>query len=178
MIRAPMARPVEDPLDVGLLAAQRARLERAWDVASLGRLGDSVARPEGQVRLELGFDRAEEGPVAEGRLDATVWLVCQRCLGPFEARIEAPVKVAFVDDDEAAARVSDEYEAVTVDHGRLDLDAYVEDELLLALPLVPMHAAPSACGVQPETVAEVPRPVTDRGPVQRPFADLKGLLKR
>jgi uncharacterized protein len=173
-----MARPLEDPLDVGLLASQDRELVREFAVATFERLQGSVARPEGRARLSLRFHVAGDFPAADGRLDATVWLVCQRCLCEYEATLTSPVRVAFVADDEAATRVPEDYEAVTVAARRLHLDEYVEDELLLALPLVPMHAVASECGVKPAVVVEEITPKVDKGPVQRPFAGLHDLLKR
>jgi len=178
MIRAPMARPLEDTLDVGQLAAQRAAFERDFSVANFERLRDSLARPEGRASVSLHFHVAGDFAAAEGNVTAAAWLVCQRCLGEYEARFESPVRIAFVDDEADAATVPEGYEAVTVAAGRLRLAELVEDELLLALPLVPMHATPAECDVKREAVAEVAAPSVEKAPVHRPFASLHELLKR
>jgi uncharacterized protein len=173
-----MASPPEDPLDVGQCAAQRVELERGFEVLNFERLRDSVSRPEGRAAVSLRFGFAGAFPAAEGSVSAAVWLVCQRCLAEYEARLASPVRIAFVDNDDAAATVPEDYEAVTVDAGRLALADFVEDELLLALPLVPMHATPAECGVKREAAAEEAVPTVEKGPVQRPFAALQDLLKR
>jgi len=178
MIRAPMARPLEDPLDVGQCAAQRAELRREFAVGNFERLRDSVSRPEGRATVSLRFHVAGSYPAAEGTVSGTVWLVCQRCLADYEARLESPLRIAFVDNDADAATVPEDYEAVMVDAGRLALADLVEDELLLALPLVPMHATPADCGAKPEAGAEEALPTVEKGPSHRPFAALQDLLKR
>ena len=178
MIRAPMASPPEDPLDVGQCASQRVELEREFEVREFERLRDSVSRPEGRAAVSLRFKFAGSLAAAEGSVSGGVWLVCQRCLGDFAARLESPVRIAFVDSDEDAATVPEDYEAVTVDAGRLALADFVEDELLLALPLVPMHATLAECGVKREAAAEESAPTVEKGPVHRPFAALQDLLKR
>jgi len=78
--------------------------------------------------------------------------------------------------------VPDEYDAVTAPGGRIDLTEFVEDELLLALPLVPMHATPAECALQlaaeAEAEADSELPAASAQPTQRPFAELRSLLKR
>ena len=111
---------------------------------------------------------------------ARAWLVCQRCLKEFEAALESPVRVAFVGRDAEAGRVPDEYDAVTAPGGRIQLTEFVEEELLLALPLVPMHATPAECALKlaAEAEAEGEVPTAPARQVTRPFADLRQLLKR
>jgi uncharacterized protein len=175
-----MATPLEDPLDVGQLAAQRTRLEREFPIAGFARLRDSVARPEGRAAAQFRFHAAGAYPALEGTVRARAWLVCQRCLKEFEATLESPVRVAFVGRDAEAGRVPDEYDAVTAPGGRIQLTEFVEEELLLALPLVPMHATPAECALKlaVEAEADGEAPAAPARPVTRPFADLRELLKR
>jgi uncharacterized protein len=182
MIRGPMARPLEDPLDVGQLAAQRTRLDREFPIDGFARLRDSLARPDGRAAVQFRFHAAGAYPALEGAVRAKAWLVCQRCLQQFEAALESPVRVAFVGRDAEAGRVPDEYDAVTAPGGRIQLAEFVEDELLLALPLVPMHATPAECALKLAEEAQVESeneaPAAPAQPVTRPFADLRELMKR
>ena len=183
MIRAPMARPLEDTLDVGHLAAQRAELERDFPVGSFARLRGSLARPDGVATARFQFHEVAAYPALAGEVRATAWLVCQRCLQEFETVLASPVRVAFVWRDADASKVPDEYDAVTAPAGRIQLGELVEDELLLALPLVPMHATPMECALQLAAVVEGEAApgtavVEAKSPVHKPFADLRGLLKR
>lgn len=175
-----MASPLQDPLDVGQLAAQHTRLEQEFPIAGFSRFRDSLARPDGLAAVSFRFHPAGAYPALEGAVRARAWLTCQRCLQEFEAALESPVRVAFVGRDAEAGRVPDEYDAVTAPGGRIELAELVEDELMLALPLVPMHATPAECALElaaaaNDNAAEGTPVVTD---VQRPFADLRALLKR
>lgn len=72
--------------------------------------------------------------------DAVVPLTCQRCL----TRMDAPLSVdrwfRFVADEAAAEAQDDESEEdLLVISPHFDLMELVEDELLLALPMVPAH---------------------------------------
>ena len=60
--------------------------------------------------------------------------------------------------------------------GRITVGELVEEELLLALPIVPLHAEASDCVVAqdvPAVKVEAPEQTT-----QKPFAQLDELLKR
>ena len=106
-------------------------------------------------------------------VQASVLLTCQRCLGPLRRVLESTSRLAFVASDEVP--VPAEREAVACDPHRLDLAALVEDELLLALPLIARHAPGEACTLPDAAAAQV---VTDEpGATRRPFAGLKDLLK-
>jgi uncharacterized protein len=180
MIRGPMATPLEDSLDVGQLAAQHIRLEREFPIAGFARLRDTLARPNGRAMVEFRFHAAGAYPALEGSVRARAWLVCQRCLTEFEAALESPVRVAFVPRDSEAGRVPDEYDAVTAPGGRIALEELIEEELLLALPLVPMHPTPSDCALQLAAAvaeSEIAEPKA-ANQVQRPFSELRELLKR
>jgi uncharacterized metal-binding protein YceD (DUF177 family) len=66
------------------------------------------------------------------------------------------------------------HEAITGDPKRVDLAGLVEDELLLALPVIARHAPDADCRL-PADVAPAGEP---RAPgMRRPFAGLKDLLK-
>jgi DUF177 domain-containing protein len=60
--------------------------------------------------------------------------------------------------------------------GHVTIGELVEEELLLALPIVPLHAEASDCVVAedvPAVKVDAPEPTT-----QKPFAQLDQLLKR
>src|SRR5690606_1403033 len=80
--------------------------------------------------------------------------ICQRCLEQVMLSLDAECDVGFVTSDEAAKNLPRHYEPVIVDEEALDLHALIEDELLLALPAVPMHPLETCQhppGYQPDT---------------------------
>ena len=82
---------------------------------------------------------------------AAVPLVCQRCMGSVAAPIEVDQWYRFVATEEIAMAEDDESEEdLLVMEAQFDLLAVLEDELLMALPLVPMH---DECPVTPRTQA-------------------------
>jgi uncharacterized protein len=169
-------------LDVAALAEQGAILEGSWPLSSLQRLGSSAhaqAQPgEGDAVAwsARGERRPRAGAPAETwlhlRANARLRLECQRCLAPVETALEVDRALRFVSGESQAAALDAESEDDVLALSRsLDLHELVEDELLLALPLVPRHAAcpqplPLA-GESPDSAAAQERP--------NPFAVLESL---
>ena len=83
-------------------------------------------------------------------------LACQRCLGPVVVNLRVDRRFRFV-ASEAIAEAEDEdcEEDLLVFQKRFDLLDLLEDELLMELPLVPMH--PFCPGVVPRQPDD-PRP--------------------
>ncbi|MGI9133274.1 MAG: YceD family protein [Rhodoferax sp.] len=67
-------------------------------------------------------------------------LVCQRCLGPAEIAVHCARSFRFVASEaQAAAQDEESEEDVLVISKAFNVLELVEDELLMALPLAPMH---------------------------------------
>jgi uncharacterized protein len=97
---------------------------------------------------------------------------CQRCLTPVLETVQAERSFRFVADEATAAALDDEAEEDLLVISRdFDALALVEDELILSLPLVPLHeACPEAVpmsAVDPEFEVAAERP--------NPFGVLAGL---
>lgn len=74
-------------------------------------------------------------------LQASLPQTCQRCLQPMGQPVEVDGWVRLVADEATAEREDEDSEedVLALAQGRLDVSTLIEDELLLALPLVPMH---------------------------------------
>lgn len=137
-------------LDVAAFARGGAELAGEWAAAELSRLADSAA-PEAPVagwapvRWRLrGEERARHGAAPEVwlqlQVEAEAWPVCQRCLKPVRLPLQVDRAFRFVrSEDEAAALDAELDDDVLVLSPRFDVREWVEDELLLALPIVPLH---------------------------------------
>lgn len=158
-------------LDVAAFAKEGATLDGRWPLAEFDRLvadRSSAAPPLGPddvVAWQLrGERRALRGGGAETRLRMTaaarVLLECQRCLQPVEVDLACERGFVFVPgEDQAAALDAESDDDVLALTRALDVRELVEDELLLALPLVPKHAVcveplPVPADDAPEAAAE------------------------
>lgn len=103
---------------------------------------------------------------------ADVPLQCQRCLQTMTQSLDVDRHFRFVrSEDEAAALDEEAEEDVLLLPARLDLMALLEDELILALPIVPRHdVCPDPLPLPPEDPAEA-------ADAPHPFAGLAALRK-
>lgn len=160
-------------LDVLAFARDASRLQGEGALADWPRLaveqhGDTLAA--GPVVWQLqGHTVSQSGGGDQIWLDlqASVLLPmqCQRCLSPVLETVQADRSFRFVADEATAEALDDEAEEdILVINRDFDALALVEDELILSLPLVPLHglcpeAVPmSAVDPEFEVAAERPNP--------------------
>ena len=111
-------------------------------LASLQRLCDALFDPAGQVTYLLeGFVSDEGKPSLRLQLSGPLVLVCQRCLAalPFDASTQRMFVLTSPGDDTVDLVDEDEDVEHLPADSRLDVLALVEDELLLSLPIAPVH---------------------------------------
>jgi len=137
-------------LDVEAFARGGAELAGEWPLAALRRLleachADAASQAGAVVRWRARGEA--RGARAGGpeiwlhlSVEARPVLVCQRCLGPVAIEQAVERSLRFVPGEDEAERLDAESDDDVLALARtLDLQALVEDELLLALPLVPRH---------------------------------------
>ena len=169
----------QEELDVFQLAAQDAVFDRRFSLSDFDRLrGLLIAENECDGRgvgARFEFSRARGRPVALVEVAASLPLVCQRCLRPVNWPVASVGRIAFVEGTSTASDEVDGREPYETRGGRVRLIEVVEEELLLALPLVATHGSPALC----EQLASPMSALENAGPAgdaQRPFAGLKELL--
>ncbi|MEB4589909.1 YceD family protein [Candidatus Thiothrix sp. Deng01] len=130
------------PVDVNpfRLVEQKKCLAGVLPFQQLPRLAE-VALPEsGDFAVELEFTRSTSGlPIVMGHVHGIVMLECQRCLQAMEFPIDNAVQVALTTFQSDERPEQEGFEAWLVEDDRLFLQDFIEDEILLALPLVARH---------------------------------------
>ena len=173
---------VHDPtrLDVAALAGAGDALSGVWPGQDLRRLAETQSPPHDTGLADVAWQCAGQKHtqhVGQPELwlalgvQTEVWLTCQRCLQPLRLRLDLQQRLQFVRGQvEAEAMDEDAEHDVLALTKALDLRELVEDELLLALPLVPKHElCPQPLPVQAATGGD-PEPA----PRASPFAALHG----
>jgi uncharacterized protein len=110
-------------------------------VADLGRLREALADTAGTVTytLDFGRDNLLEGFV-DVHAEAALTLTCQRTLEPFVLPVNVDTRLGQIRDHQQEAALTPHFEPLLVNaDGQLKLADVIEDELLLALPLVPIN---------------------------------------
>ena len=155
-------------LDARRFAQAGGHLEGSLAAADLKRLAADLhaAAPAGSVawqadgELRQSSDGAAPAVWLHLQAQTVVPLTCQRCLGAVETPLIVDRWYRFV-ATEAQAEAEDDAaeEDLLALEPRPDLMAVLEDELLMALPLVPMHETcpqplPSSAGALPDAGGE------------------------
>jgi uncharacterized protein len=168
-----MSPPWSKPLEVDRLADSGADLSCAVSLAELPGLRSLRAGVGGEVRAEARFSREQGTRVAELTLTGRATLECQRCLQPLALPVRSVTRIALLSAEADAARVPADLEPVLAPGGRISLGELITEELLLALPIVPLHAE-SADGCAAGQSTDEPA----QEETHRPFARLGELMKR
>ena len=111
--------------------------------------------------------------VVEVEAEMTVTLQCQRCLGDCEKELTTTSTLCVLWTEDAVNELPVDYDPLIAGDVS-NLHAIIEDELLLALPAVPMHETGS-CGYVPTVFGDLSGDAVAEK--ENPFAALKGLLK-
>ncbi|HEY6482318.1 MAG TPA: YceD family protein [Steroidobacteraceae bacterium] len=171
-----MSPPWVSPLAVDRLADAEAEVEFAIALAELPRLRSRVPSVGGQARGLVRFTREAGYAVAEVSLEGAAILACQRCLANMTEPLRgSTTRVALIAAEADAAAVPEHLDPVLAAGGHISVGEIVEEELLLALPIVPLHARESDCSPVPQ--AQVLARARDEPSTQRPFEQLAELLK-
>ena len=168
-----MSANVPEVIDVWRMVAARRSFEGRVPLAAFTRLQGLLFDSEGEVSFALQFDSDALLKVSfvDLRVDAVLPLECQRSLQRFVLPVSVQQRLGLIRDEADEAALPEEYEALLVpDDGVLRLLDLVEDELVLAVPAVP---------VNPESDAvERDWPIPEQELAQaNPFAGLASLKK-
>lgn len=171
-------------LDVRRFAEEGAELQGDESLEHYGRLqaetqGDTGAgrRVRWSARGELLNPRHVHPQVwLHLAAEATLPLLCQRCLTPVDVPLAVDRSFRFVTDEATAAAEDDDAEEDLLALSRsFDLRELLEDELLMELPVVPRH---DVCPVPVKMSATDPAFELAEATRENPFAVLGKLKPR
>jgi len=110
-------------------------------VANMGRLVSSLYDTDACAEYELKFDIDTTGQAfITGWVKAELGLICHRCMDKVLAKVESKVALGIVSSFAEAERLLEKFEPLVIDDSQVKLIDIIEDELLLALPLIVMHS--------------------------------------
>lgn len=127
-------------IDPYLLAEKGAQLCGALPVRRLRRLAEHCLDDRGEVGIDLQFERSGARGLClmHGALTATLHVACQRCLQAMDLHLATEPWLVLRRAEGATEESTGEDESLVVDKA-IALSELVEDELLLAMPMIPMH---------------------------------------
>lgn len=165
-------------VDAERMVAGRRSFEGVLSVAELPRLAGVLADDRGEVTYRLDFEQGElGGPQLHLRLQAGLTLECQRTLETFVFPVTVDNRFGLLADEHDVDALPGDCEPLLLEGGRLSPRRVIADELLLALPLVPVKPGSEVLQGEWSTPGD---PAQDAGhdePVTHPFAGLRHMLE-
>lgn len=161
-----------DYVDVYRLSRDKRKVEGKVKVGDMKRLAETASNHEDFFTYEITGMTGKLGwPGAIMELHGKVDVPCNRCNKPVEVAIDREVVFRFAKDEEEADTIpieEDDDTEVVVGSEKLNLMDWIEEEIILSIPLVPSHDYP--CLDKGELIK-------DEEPMQKenPFAKLKGM---
>ncbi|MGH8466328.1 MAG: YceD family protein [Pseudomonas sp.] len=168
-----MSANVPETLDAWRMVAARRCFDGQVELAKLPRLEGLVADSEGtcSYALEFGHDEILKVSYVDLSIDAALPLTCQRSLQRFLLPVSIKQRLGLIRNEDEESALPEEYEALLVpEDGQLRPLDLVEDELVLAVPVV-------ALSPEGEAVNRDWAPTEEEQSKANPFAALAALKK-
>ena len=173
------------------LARKDAEIDVEAPLPAFGRVAAlAVTGPQssaGVIRLHLRISQlqnaAQTVALIAGELEGSLTLTCQRCMEAMDYSLAGPMLLAVSEEDEEVEGLPEGCELVSL----LDADELgstlnevcllplVEDELLLRIPLVPMHGEGVTCDGRAR-IGDSSVTAEPREEITRPFSALADLM--
>ncbi|MGH8158171.1 MAG: YceD family protein [Rhodanobacter sp.] len=160
------------------MVSARRSFEGTLPIASMSRLCEALTGTDGVAQFELDFGRDSllGTDYLDVRAQASLTLVCQRTLEPFVLPVVVNTRLGLIKLERDEVGLPPDCEPLLVaENGRLHPADVIEDELLLALPLIPVN--PDSSLPDEVTGHEPEQDSTGEGRSENPFAVLRELKK-
>lgn len=166
--------PIPPQVDPRKLADRGISLKGVLPASSLPRLCEQFVELPSDVTVQMSFERNEQRlPLIHGLFAVEGKMICQRCLEPVTVPVQGEATYAVVHPDSDIS-VPKALDVLEVGEEPLDVLALIEDELLLALPIVALHD-PSVC--QQPAGQDEPEPSENGASRSNPFGVLAQLKR-
>jgi uncharacterized protein len=159
------------------MVSARRSFEGTLPIATMSRLCEVLASTDGVVTFELDFGRDSLGiSYVDVRAQTSLNVLCQRTLEPFVLPVAVNTRLGLIKLERDEAGLPPDCEPLLVaEDGRLNPADVIEDELLLALPLVPVN--PDSSLPDEVTGHELEDLAVGERRSENPFAVLRELKK-
>jgi uncharacterized protein len=165
-----------ETIDPMRLAKTGKELSGSYDLRQFDRVNASLEdNSKVQLSFKLEFLRDDKNRLFSviGDLQTTLPLICQRCMQPMQHQLSAMIKMAIVSNEAEAENLPAEFEPYIDTGVPVKLQDFIEDELLLAMPLVSLHKEQECPAA--EKFKHVAKFEGEQIAKENPFAELKNL---
>jgi len=165
-----------ETIDPMRLAKTGKELSGSYDLGQFERVNAPLEDgSDAQVLFKLEFSRDNQNQLYSivGELETVLPQVCQRCMRPMQHQLSAMIKMAIVSSEAEAENLPAEFEPYIDTGVPVKLQDFIEDELLLAMPLVSLHEEQECPAA--DKFKHVAKFEHEQIAKENPFAELKNL---
>ena len=127
-------------IDPEQLALAHAHLQGSLPLAQMQRLRENLYDLDGHVFIDWRFFLDDQKrPNLSGRVEAQLALQCQRCLACMHWPVAIQMALVLLLPGQSEDSVPSTHEVFILTQTPIALDTLIEEELILALPIVPKH---------------------------------------
>ncbi|MFM2484025.1 23S rRNA accumulation protein YceD [Celerinatantimonas yamalensis] len=171
---------VKLPVEVEAFRAAKRRLDYHGILpkGQMLRLAQATSAVNIDANAWIRFDIDSQGlSVMTGTASTEVTLVCQRCREEFVLPLNVEFQYSPVTDKQPMEELPEAYEPLELDeNSEFNLHEVLEDEFLIALPLIAMHSI-DECKVQEQVQTFGKLATQEESTQSNPFAILQSLKK-
>lgn len=163
-------------IDPVLFAKQERTISSELTIADLPRIVEITPNPETSITVVMNFTKSSlQYPLVNGTIVGQVVQTCQRCLSDTSVTINSEFELLLVSSANSDTVVEEGHEIYEYSEPFIDTISFLEEEIMLALPIVAKHERLDECsaGVQKWIANKEYLPAEQ--PKANPFAKLKDL---
>ena len=112
------------------------RLDGDVDLRAWLRLGEALASVQA-VHVCLDLVRRGRVVTADGHIELRGEIRCERCMGAMPLQLSVVVHSGLAEQESAVTALDPDLEVVLAEDGVVAQQSWLEDEVLLALPMIP-----------------------------------------
>ena len=156
-----------DQLKLFNFAKKEISLSGLYQISDFPRITEIASNKKDNVRVELSFYlKNNKTPCVEGIIELDIVLTCQRCLDNLSIALKVNFYLAFVRHDQQSEEFDSHYEIYVIEEEEeLATHDLISDEILLSIPMVPLHDYDCITEINEQEIVE--------GKSKNPFAILK-----
>lgn len=114
-------------------------LEGTMPLAKLERLSEVMSGNSGELYAKLRFTSDTGYLGLRGKVEASLELICQRCMKPMKHAVSGHFKFGLMTSEEFEDKLPPDADPYLLEGDEQSVIEILEDELLLSIPIAAMH---------------------------------------
>ena len=129
-----------DQIKLFNFAKKEISLSGIYQISDFPKISEIASNKKDNVSVNLSFYlKNNKTPCVDGIIHLDIVLACQRCLDDLSIALEVNFNLAFVKNNQEFEELDAHFEIYVIEDEELATLDLISDEILLSIPMVPMH---------------------------------------